>query len=71
MKLISIEVRGTRRRWSVNAHASTKEIEAMRADGIDVCEIVNVIPAWVVDARLTRPFIALQELWNFKNPFGS
>ncbi|WP_417423556.1 hypothetical protein [Hoeflea sp.] len=70
MPLATIEIRGKSSRWGINWHASDTEIEAMRADGIDVGVIENVIPAWVADLGLTRPFIVVQDLWNFKLPFS-
>ncbi len=69
MALASITIRGKQSTWAVNWHATPDEIEAMRADGIEVFEIENIIPAWVVDAGLTRTFVFFQDLWNFKNPF--
>ena len=69
MELASITIHGEQSTWAVNWHTTPKEIEAMRADGIEVFEIENIIPAWVVDAGLTRTFVFFQDLWNFKNPF--
>lgn len=71
MPLATIEIKGKSSRWAFDCQASNAEIEAMRADGIDVGILVNVIPAWVVAMGLTGPFIALQDLWNFKPPFKS
>lgn len=41
----------------------------MRSDGLNIIVPENIIPAWVVDAGLLRPWCFLQDLWNFKNPF--
>jgi len=68
-KLVSVEIRGNRSTWGVNWHASQEQIDAMRQDGIEVYELENIVPAWVVDAGLMRPFVFLQDLWNLKNPF--
>jgi len=65
----SVEIRGKQRTWAVDWYASQQQIDDMREDGIDVLEIENSVPAWVVDAGLLRPYVFIQDLWNFKNPF--
>ena len=69
MPLATVEIRGKASTWGVNWHASQAQIDDMRADGIDVGVIENIIRRWVVDLGLTRPFIIGQDLWNFKWPF--
>ena len=69
MKLVSVEIRGQRSCWGVNWYATADQVEAMRADGIEVYEIENIIPSWIAEAGLVRPFVFLQDLWNLKNPF--
>lgn len=71
MPMATIEIKGKASRWAIDCQASNAEIEAMRADGLDVGILVNVIPAWVVAMGLTRPFIVFQDFWNFKSPFTS
>ena len=66
MPLATIEIRGKSSTWGINWHASEAEIEALRADGIEVGVIENIIPAWVVDLGLTRAFISAQDLWQFR-----
>jgi hypothetical protein len=68
-KLVSVDVRGDRKRWGVNFYASQGQIDAMRADGLEIWEVENVIPGWVVASGLTSPSCILQDLWNFKNPW--
>jgi hypothetical protein len=63
--LASIEIRGRDKQWAPNFHASKAEIEAMRADGIEVVEIVNTGPAWIADMGLLRVWCSVQNIWNF------
>lgn len=70
MPLATIEVAGRQKRWAVDWHASPGQIEAMRADGIDVGIVENIIPAWIARAGLTRPWCVLQDLWNFRSPWS-
>lgn len=70
MKLVSVEIRGRRSCWGVNWYASQDEIEAMRSDGVEVYEIENIIPGWVAAIGMTRAFVFMQDLWNFRNPFN-
>ena len=70
-RLAMIEVRGKRSGWCVAWHASKEQIEDMRADGLEVGIVENIVPAWVAEAGLARPWCFVQDLWNFKNPFRS
>jgi hypothetical protein len=64
-KLLSIEVRGNTNEWSFNFYGDPKYLEEWREDGLEINEIVNTIPEWVVDMGLTRLWIFFQDLFNF------
>lgn len=51
--------------WGTEADAAE-----WRADGLEVFELANTIPAWVVSLGLTRVWIALQDLWNWPSTWG-
>jgi hypothetical protein len=65
----TLSVRGKQHEWGVVAPMSRDQISAMREDGIDVGILQNVVPAWVNDAGLLRPWCFFQNLWNFNNPW--
>ena len=69
MPKASIEIRGKEHTWGVDWDAPQCQIDDMRADGIEVHEIENSMPFWVVDIGLARPWCFFQDIWNFKNPF--
>ena len=66
MKLVSVEIRGKYKRWSINCYASNEEIETMREDGLEVDEIVNSVPLWAYNLHISRLYIFLQDVWNFR-----
>ena len=68
-KLMFIEVRGKRSTWSFNFYGNPAHLDDWRADGLIVNVIENTIPMWVANAGLTRAWVFLQDLLNFKNPF--
>lgn len=69
-KLYSLSVRGKRKEWSFEVLVDPKYISDWRADGLQIDEIVNVIPQWYVDAGLpVRLWCFVQDILNFKNPF--
>jgi hypothetical protein len=68
-KLIAIEVKGIRKRWSFSFYADPKHVDDWRIDGLNVTLIENTIPIWVVDYKLIRPWCFMQDILNFKNPF--
>lgn len=71
MPRAAIEVRGERNTWGVSWDASQEQIDAMRADGIEVDIVVNSIPQWVAELGYwpTRTWCFFQDVWNLKNPF--
>ena len=65
-KLLSVEVKGAEKNWSFDFHGDPKHLEEWREDGLEINEIVNTIPMWVVDMGLMAPWIFFQDLFNFK-----
>ncbi len=65
-KLCAVIVKGKTKTWSFNSYCDTKYLDEWRADGIDIDPIENIIPTWVVDLGLLKPWCFLQDLWNFK-----
>lgn len=68
-KLLSLTVRGKEKRYGFEFYGDPKYLEEWRADGLDVDEVVNTIPTWVVRVGLAKPWCFLQDVFNFKNPF--
>jgi len=65
-KLLSVEVKGADKTWSFSFYGDPKHIDVWRDDGLEISEIINVIPEWVIDLGLIRPWIFFQDLFNFK-----
>jgi len=65
MKLYSIIVRGKYHSWSFNSYLNPDHIQDYLDDGLEVYEMVNIIPEWI-PSFLIKPFCILQDLWNFK-----
>ena len=56
-------LRGRQHEW--RCEVSEAAVEDMRADGIEVFEVYNTIPAWVAGLGLTRVWCAVQDLWDW------
>ncbi len=69
-KLLSLHVKGKHKSWSFEFMGDPKHIRDWEADGLEVWEVCNVVPAWVADLGLTRPWVFLQDVFNFKNPWS-
>lgn len=65
-KLLSITVKGNHHEWSFNFYADHKYIQEWRDDGLEIDEICNIIPTWVVNSGLTKIWVRLQDWFNFK-----
>ncbi len=70
-KLMEIEVHGKTCKWGFIFEGDPKYLDDWRADGLVVDEVVNIIPEWVADIGMVRPWCFVQDLLNFKNPFGA
>lgn len=68
-KLLSVRVPGINGTWDIPFYDDPKHIPAWRADGLDVIEVANIVPAWIADLGLTRVWCFAQDLFNFKNPW--
>lgn len=68
-KLHSIEIRGRAHRWSFHIYIDPKYLDEWRADGLEINEICNVIPAWAVNLGLTKFWCFVQDVFHMKNPF--
>lgn len=62
MSKFTTTVRGREHEWRVEV--SEASVDDMRADGIEVQEIVNTIPAWAVNAELGGLWMLVQDIWD-------
>lgn len=69
-KLLVLSVRGKARRWEFVFRGDPAHIPEWRSDGLVVCEVVNVVPEWIANLGLTRLWCFLQDVLNFRWPFG-
>ncbi len=65
MRLMSVEVKGKEHSWSFSFYGDPKHLEDWRNDDLEISEIINTIPVWVVDYGLMKPWIFFQDLFNF------
>ena len=49
---LAINVRGKRKEWSFIFEGDPKFLEEWRSDGLDIDEVVNMIPQWWVELGL-------------------
>ena len=68
-KLYSITVRGKNHKWSFSTYIDPKHLKDYREDELEIDELLNTIPEFIVNSGFTREWVFLQDLWNFKNPF--
>jgi hypothetical protein len=66
---VVLEVRGKTSSWLVEGEASQEQVDAMRADGLDIGILENKVPFWVVSCGLLRPWCFAQDVWSLRNPF--
>lgn len=68
-KLLFVNVKGNDKQWSFPFYGDPENIPVWRADGLEVFEIENTIPAWVAAHGLARPWCFVQDVFNLRNPW--
>ena len=68
-KPLQIVVQGKTAPFAFNFRGDPKHLPEWEAQGLQVDEVVNSVPVWVVRARLTRPWIAMQDAWSWARLF--
>lgn len=67
MRVITI-IRGKSDEWLVIGEMTRDQIDAMRADGIEIDEVANTVPDWAASCGLCPIWFFAQDVWNFRNP---
>lgn len=68
-KLLSLSVKGHHNEWVFHFYGNPEHIPFWREDGLDVVEVCNTIPVWVVNLGLTKVWVVLQDVFNFNFPW--
>jgi len=69
-KIYGFETRGSVHRWDFHVEISKKEKAYFESIGIDMYQVLNIIPEWWVNAGLSvKIWCFFQDLLNFNNPF--
>jgi hypothetical protein len=58
--MLTLKVRGRHSEWSFAIEGDERMLADWRADGLDVDEVTNVIPAWL-PAVLIRPWCWVED----------
>ena len=61
-RLYSITVHGTQRTWNHLVWAKPEHAEERRQDGIEVDEVLYIVPDLIQSMGLTRPWCWLQKI---------
>lgn len=69
-RLHNLTIRGKDKTWGFTINVDPKYLPEWRADGLEIDEIVNSVPMWVVELGIpVRLWCFFQDIFNFKNPF--
>lgn len=69
-KRYCLEISGQNHTWLFEVLVDPKYIKEWRQDGIEISELCNTIPEWIVEAGLTKVWCFFQDIFHFKNPFA-
>ena len=62
VRKLQITVRGREKQWGFMFDGDTRHLADWRADGLEIDEIINTIPEWVVDIRMLKPWCFMQDI---------
>jgi hypothetical protein len=62
---LSVTVKGKRHTWAFNFKGDPQYIAEWTADGLEVVEVVNSVPAWAVRLGLLRSWVRVQDAWRW------
>jgi hypothetical protein len=65
----SLIVRGAEHVWSARIYLEPDHAEQWQDDGVEVYELVCIIPAWAQRLGLSRVFCAAQQTWQWLRLF--
>ena len=61
-----ISVRGKRHEWTFKFYGTPADIKEWQADGLEVYQVENFIPAIITELGLARLWCFFQDIFNFK-----
>ena len=62
VRKLEIIVRGREKKWGFMFEGNIKFLNDWRADGLEIDEIINTIPEWVVDIGMLKPWCFMQDI---------
>jgi hypothetical protein len=62
-KVLGITIQRKTKQWNFETVGDEKHIEEWRADGVQIDEVVNKIPEWIVIAGMSRIWCFFQNLF--------
>ena len=65
-RLFAIDVEGKHKSWSFNFEADEKYLKDWTDDGLPISLVLNIIPVWIVDMGLTKIWVFLQDIFQFR-----
>ena len=64
-----VSFKGNNNTWNMFAVMTPREADYMRADGLQVFELIYVWPEWVETLGLESVWMFASDISNFRNPF--
>lgn len=68
-RLYIVSIKGKTSNWGFPVELDPNHLAEYRADGLQIEELVNIIPLWVVQIGATKIWCFFQDIFNFQNPF--
>lgn len=69
-KTCLLTVQGKNLRWSFRVELDPRDIPEYESDGLEILQPYYIVPEWIINAGLMRPFMFLQDLFYLRNPFS-
>lgn len=68
---MEIEIKGqSGSSYGFKFYGDKKYLQEWSDEGFIIMVIDNIVPSWINDLRLIKPYCFLQDCFHFKNPFS-
>lgn len=63
-KLYQIAVRGKTKEWLFDFKGDPRYLQEWLDDGLDIAEVLSIVPTWIVDIGLTKLWCRIQDIFG-------
>lgn len=68
-KRLLLTLRGKRDDWTFVVYGDSAHLKEWQSDGLEIYELVGILPMWMQGTPLERPWLLMQKIWQWMRVF--